>query len=114
MGYLDWIYSWWGTDELPGPARNIPEGGEAILKQIRENPELKSTQPLFFPMTQSVLSNAIANLRKIIVPERQTDFQPRDGVLGEIHQFFKKNKKLNPVTKSQIEKRRVLFADDDE
>lgn len=89
MGLLD-IIRW----IIYGYEEDFDEDKFVIVEKDRKD-EKKSIivkQPIpVLSLTSRDLGNSIQRLKKKGIPERQTDFTPTTGVLGELHEYFIKN-----------------------
>lgn len=46
----------------------------------------------YYIIDTNILSGSIKNLKRVGLPIRQQDFRPKTGVLGELNEYFLKNK----------------------
>ena len=76
------IFYWYNNDNI-----NYYDGEDFC---ILSEPEKQINK--VYEINDNILLDGIKNLKKKGLPKRNTDFTPKNGVLGELNMFFKKNK----------------------
>lgn len=113
MGYFEWIYNpfglWGGENseeqKLPGPARNFPQGYEKLIQEI------KNDNKCGLIMTRDQLTKQLQSLKKTKPLPRKTNFQPTEGVLGELLRKSVNGFNLKSIEHRIIRERRKQFED---